>query len=150
MPKKKTYKQIWRSAEEKLYPALSQNEMWRDGREFSYSIEDLIAQGLDQELSRKKFFQLMGASITMATVSCVKAPVEKIVPYVERPLEHIPGEAIYYATARVTSDGVYPILVKTREGKPIKIEGHRDHPLFRELFELTPLLPYGIFMIPIG
>jgi Fe-S-cluster-containing dehydrogenase component/anaerobic selenocysteine-containing dehydrogenase len=108
-----------------------QSDLWADGREFPKSVEDLIERGAAAGVDRKSFFTLMGASISMLGLSACKEPVEKIIPYVDRPVDHVPGVAEYYATARVTSQGVTPILVKTREGKPIKIEGLDAHPVSR-------------------
>jgi molybdopterin-containing oxidoreductase family iron-sulfur binding subunit len=71
----------------------------------------------------------MGASLGMASLKCSREPVEKIVPYLVRPPEAQPGIPAYYATAIMSSRGVIPVLVKAREGKPIKIDGHDDHPV---------------------
>ncbi len=130
---KKNSASIWRSAEEIISPEsiAADTQLWNDGREFPASVQELIDRAQNANLNRKSFLTLMGASLSLAGVSCMKAPVEKIVPYVERPIGHIPGKPVYYATARVTADAVTPVLVKTREGKPIKIEGHEDHPLYR-------------------
>ena len=71
----------------------------------------------------------MGASLAMAAMNCHKRPIEKILPYVRRPEDHVPGIAEYYATTYVNSEGVLPMVVKTREGKPIKVEGNEEHPI---------------------
>lgn len=79
--------------------------------------------------ARRDFLKLMGASLAMATASCVRRPVQKIVPYNKQPEEVTLGVANYYTS--VVSDGtdVAGVLVKTREGRPIKIEGHPSHPV---------------------
>ncbi|MBU1919261.1 hypothetical protein KKG66_00325, partial [bacterium] len=55
-------------------------------------------------------------------------PAEKIIPYVKAPPEIVPGIANYYASTSGSPSGV-GVLIKTREGRPIKLEGNPDHPL---------------------
>src|SRR3954453_12223361 len=84
-------------------------------------------------LSRRSFLQLMGASIALAGVGtaggCSDKPVDpKIVPYVSQPPEIVPGKPLTYATAMPMNGFAEGVLVTTREGRPIKIEGNPDHP----------------------
>ncbi|HLD74939.1 MAG TPA: TAT-variant-translocated molybdopterin oxidoreductase [Bdellovibrionota bacterium] len=80
-------------------------------------------------LTRKKFLSLLGASLALATTSC-RRPVQKILPYVKQPENAaLPGMAKYYASVFSLGNFTQGILVKTREGRPIKIEGNPDHPL---------------------
>ena len=58
--------------------------------------------------------------------ACVEGPTRKAIPYVNKPDEIIPGVPNWYAST--TPEGV-PVLVKTREGRPIKLEGNPDSPL---------------------
>ncbi|HRP70817.1 MAG TPA: hypothetical protein PLY93_14930, partial [Turneriella sp.] len=106
-------------------------ELWNGRSEFPTNIESMIEHGVNANMDRKGFLAFMGASISMATLAACREPVEKIVPYIDRPMEYIPGEARYFATTRATARGVTPILVKTREGKPIKIEGLAGHPVYK-------------------
>ncbi|MBI3019551.1 MAG: TAT-variant-translocated molybdopterin oxidoreductase [Deltaproteobacteria bacterium] len=79
-------------------------------------------------LSRRKFLKLLGASVALATTSC-RRPVAKILPYVKQAENVKPGIAQYYASTFALNHHSYGILVKTIEGRPIKIEGNPDHPL---------------------
>ena len=73
----------------------------------------------------------MGASMAMATLSCARRPVHKIIPYVVKPEETMPGVPNYYAsTCKECSTGC-GILTKNREGRPVKLEGNPDHPINR-------------------
>jgi len=118
---------MWKSVESKKLQEYGEIE---NKNEFTANIQDAIENGITKsEFNRKSFLTVMGASMAMAGVNCVKEPVEKIVPYLVRPPEAQPGIPVYYATARVNDQGVLPMLVKTREGKPIKIDGHDDHPV---------------------
>ncbi|MBC7397563.1 MAG: TAT-variant-translocated molybdopterin oxidoreductase [Bdellovibrionales bacterium] len=81
-------------------------------------------------VSRRDFLTIMGASMAMASFACARRPVHKIIPYVVQPQELTPGNALYYASTikGFGADG-YGILVKTREGRPIKLEGNESHPM---------------------
>jgi len=78
---------------------------------------------------RREFLQLMAASLALAGFGCVRRPSEKIVPYTKRPEDIILGEANFYASSYYDGQEGFGILVKTREGRPIKIEGNKDHPI---------------------
>ena len=79
--------------------------------------------------SRRQFLQLMGASLALSGLSaCTRQPTERIAPYVRQPEEMVLGRPLSYATA-LTLDGLATgVLVTSREGRPIKIEGNPDHP----------------------
>ncbi len=83
-------------------------------------IERLDTKGF----ARRDFMTIMGASMAMTTFACARRPVHKIIPYVVKPEEVTPGEALYYAT--YSPETGEPILAKTREGRPIKLEGNPD------------------------
>src|SRR5204863_5884958 len=81
------------------------------------------------ELSRRRFLKLMGASIALAGSSgCTRNPPEHIVPYVNQPEEIIPGKPLFFATALALGGFARGILVETHEGRPTKIEGNPQHP----------------------
>lgn len=80
-------------------------------------------------IARRDFLGIMGASMAFASLSCARRPVNKIIPYVVKPEEVLPGVSTWYAsTCRVCSAGC-GILTKNREGRPIKLEGNPDHPM---------------------
>ena len=80
--------------------------------------------------SRRDFLKYMGFSLTAATIaaSC-EIPVRKAIPYVVKPDAIVPGVAAYYASTYVKGGDYCPIVVKTREGRPIKIEGNTMSPV---------------------
>jgi molybdopterin-containing oxidoreductase family iron-sulfur binding subunit len=83
-------------------------------------------------LSRRNFFQLAGAAAALATASaCEPKGQGSIVPYTKRPPEIVPGVADFYASTFQEGSRAYPVLVKTREGRPIHITGNDEHPGFR-------------------
>ena len=80
-------------------------------------------------LSRRDFFSLVGATTALAaTVACERQGQSTVVPYTRRPVEVIPGVANHYASTFEEGRRVYPVLVKTREGRPIHISGNEEHP----------------------
>ena len=99
-------------------------------REFSTDIlmEDALSNTTEESLgfnaNRRDFLKVMGFGMTAATLSaCFEAPTKKAIPYVKKPDDQIPGVANYYAST--TPEG-NPVLVKTRVGRPILLEGNPD------------------------
>ena len=83
------------------------------------------------EPSRRDFLKLIGAGAAFAAAGCSRKPVEKILPYIRMPEEANPGKAVWYASTCGECPASCGILVKTREGRPIKVEGMKEHPLNR-------------------
>ena len=75
--------------------------------------------------SRRDFLKFMGFGITAATLAACETPVIKSLPYVVKPNEVMPGIANYYASTYFDGYDYASILVKTREGRPIHIEGNK-------------------------
>src|SRR5260370_5900816 len=71
----------------------------------------------------------MGESLAVAGLRvCVIQPPEKIVPYAKQPEEEIPGKGLYFATAFSLGGIATPLLARSNEGRPTKLEGNPDHP----------------------
>lgn len=81
------------------------------------------------EMDRRSFLKVMGAGMLLATAGCYRRPVEKIIPYVNRPQEVVPGVPDWYASTCGDCSVACGVLVKTREGRPIKLEGNPLHPI---------------------
>ncbi|MDP6610273.1 MAG: TAT-variant-translocated molybdopterin oxidoreductase [Vicinamibacterales bacterium] len=82
--------------------------------------------------SRRDFLRAAGFSIAAAGLAgCGRAPVERAIPYLVQPEATTPGRALYYASGCHACSAGCGALVKTREGRPIKLEGNPDHPLSR-------------------
>jgi len=86
------------------------------------------ASELTNPVSRRKFLTLMGASMALAGLTSCRRPVEKIIPYVIKPEEIIPGKPQYYATNMPFGTEFFGLLVESHEGRPTKIEGNKNHP----------------------
>ena len=119
-------------------PELFQSvEQWLDSDRFRELMRDEFpddaAEWLDP-VSRRKFLQLSGASLALAgAVGCnpsfKPAGQKKVVPYVKQPTEILPNVPLFFATAVAQAGGVgLGLLVKSAEGRPIKIEGNPNQP----------------------
>ena len=93
--------------------------------------EDFLAdeKTLDESsTSRRDFLKYVGFTTAAAAVAACEGPVVKSVPYVVQPERIRPGIANYYATTIADGYDFASVLVKTREGRPIKIESNSDAP----------------------
>ncbi|MDR6969203.1 molybdopterin-containing oxidoreductase family iron-sulfur binding subunit [Flavobacterium arsenatis] len=74
--------------------------------------------------TRRDFLKYVGFSTAAASLVACEGPVIKSIPYVVQPEQIIPGVADYYATTVFDGFDFANLLVKTREGRPIKIENN--------------------------
>jgi len=81
------------------------------------------------DVSRRGFLKFMGASVALAGLAgCTKQPDEPIYPYVKQPEDLVLGKPNYFATAHPFVTGAVPLLVKSDQYRPIKIDGNPEHP----------------------
>lgn len=114
-------KKYWRSLEE-----LADTPVFREFVEREFPQQ---AEGWLDPIERRTFIKLMGASLALAGLTgCVFQPPEKIVPNVKQPEEYVPGKALFFATAAPLFGAATPVIVRSNEGRPTKIEGNPDHP----------------------
>jgi MoCo/4Fe-4S cofactor protein with predicted Tat translocation signal len=96
------------------------------------SVENLAEEGENGGLlqgNRRDFLKMLGFSLGAATIAACDIPVRKAIPYSIRPDEIVPGVANYYASSLALGGDYCSVLVKTREGRPIKIEGNGLSPI---------------------
>ena len=79
--------------------------------------------------TRRDFLKLMGFSVAAASLASCETPIRKAIPYLNKPEEIDPGIANYYATSYQSGSTSCGLIVKTREGRPIKVEGNPQDPL---------------------
>jgi molybdopterin-containing oxidoreductase family iron-sulfur binding subunit len=114
-------KKFWRSLEE-----LADAPEFREfvAREYPQHAEEW-----NDPVERRTFLKLMGASMALAGLSgCVFQPAEKIVPNVKQPEDQVPGKALFFATASSLGGIATPLLARSNDGRPTKLEGNPDHP----------------------
>ncbi|AFL86279.1 Fe-S-cluster-containing hydrogenase subunit [Belliella baltica DSM 15883] len=85
--------------------------------------------GEDGGPSRRDFLKLMGFSLAAASLAACEAPVRKAIPYVNKPVDINPSIPNYYASTFSSGGDYASIVVKTREGRPIKIDGNELSPI---------------------
>lgn len=116
-----TGRQYWRSLEQ-----LAQSEEFQQfaHREFPEHASEML-----DPIRRRTFLALMSASVAFAGyLTGCRRPVQKILPYSRRPEDALPGVHVDYATSTERGGVGYGLLVESREGRPVKLEGNPDHP----------------------
>lgn len=119
-------KKYWKSVEElkdsSIVEALKQNEFVQEipTDEFLGDKETLESSST----TRRDFLKYVGFSTAAASLAACEGPVIKSIPYVVQPDRIVPGVANYYATTIANGFDFASVLVKTREGRPIKIENN--------------------------
>lgn len=82
--------------------------------------------------NRRDFLKYFGFGISaVALAACNKAPVKNAIPYIVKPENITPGVPNWYASTCNACASNCSILVKTREGRPVKIEGNSESPIFK-------------------
>ncbi|HEY5825976.1 MAG TPA: TAT-variant-translocated molybdopterin oxidoreductase, partial [Cyclobacteriaceae bacterium] len=80
--------------------------------------------GDDSGHSRRDILKMMGFSLAAVSLAACEAPIRKAIPYVNKPVDVDPGIPNYYASTYVNGGDYCSIVVKTREGRPIKVDGN--------------------------
>ena len=119
------HKKYWKSelelsSDSNLVDKLEQNEF----------VEELPVGSLLQDenslensnASRRDFLKYLGFSTAAATIASCEGPVNRSIPYVVQPEQIVPGISNFYASSISDGFDFANVLVKTREGRPIKIE----------------------------
>ena len=119
-----TGRRYWRSLDE-----LADTPEFKDWlhREFPQG-----ASEFEDGVSRRHFVKIMSASFALAGLGVMGAgcrrPEEKLEPFGQQPEGYVYGEPEYYATAMPTRTGAVPLVAKSYEGRPIKLEGNARFP----------------------
>jgi len=80
-------------------------------------------------ISRRTFLEAIGYTTAAIALTSCAAPEQKVIPYLKQPPELTPGVASWYASTCGGCSAGCGVLVKVRDGRPIKIEGNPDHPV---------------------
>lgn len=117
----------------------------RSGRHYWRSLEELadsddfqrlleeefprLAPLWEGRVSRRGLLGLMAASLALGGLTgCKPQPEEQIAPYTRRPEDLLPGRARWYASTLPLDGYARGVLVKTFQGRPVKVEGNPEHP----------------------
>jgi molybdopterin-containing oxidoreductase family iron-sulfur binding subunit len=97
-------------------------------------------------VSRRSFLEVLGYSAAAVALSSCRAPEQKVVPYAKQPVELTPGVAAWYASTCGGCTASCGVLVKVRDGRPIKLEGNPEHPLTRGgLCPVAHAMVFGLY-----
>lgn len=88
-----------------------------------------LADAATTTVTRRDFLKLMGFSLAAVSAACSRMPVKKAVPYLTKPEEIVPGKSYWYASTCAGCSAGCGTLVKTRDGRPIKMEGNPESPM---------------------
>ena len=121
-------KKYWKSVEElnensSIVETLRSNEFVEQ-----IPVEDFLSDKdtlASSSTTRRDFLKYVGFSTAAASLVACEGPVVKSIPYVLQPEQIIPGIADYYATTMADGFDFANILIKTREGRPIKVENNK-------------------------
>ncbi len=118
-------KNYWKGHEELQQTPAFQKSKKQEFQEELPLLHEMKQVAADTQGSRRDFLKVLGFSLGAATVaaSC-EIPVKYAIPYANKPEEVLPGIANYYASSFINGSDYCSVLVKTREGRPIKIEGN--------------------------
>lgn len=112
----------FRSIHELKDPALNGKLALKEFQE-EIPVEDFLESAEKTDgTSRRDFLKILGFSTAAVTLAACEAPVIKTIPYVVKPHEIIPGVPNFYASTYFDGFDFASVLVKTREGRPIKID----------------------------
>ena len=86
--------------------------------------QEFAQPGPEEDLghSRRDFLKMMGFGMSAVALAACEAPVRNVLPYVNKPVDVEPSIPNYYASTYINGGEYCSIVVKTREGRPIKIE----------------------------
>ena len=116
-------KKYWKGVEELQNDAefvrLKNNEFYEN-----LPLDEVIGKKAEESslTPRRDFLKFLGFGVAAASLAACEAPVRKTIPYLIRPEQIVPGIANYYASTYFDGYDYASLLVKTREGRPIKIE----------------------------
>lgn len=113
---KETKKTYWKGLE----------QLTNDPEYVKHADKEFGYLGIDEEVppSRRDFLKLMGFGVAAVSLAACEAPIRKAIPYVNKPVDVDPSIPNYYASTYINGGDYCSIVVKTREGRPIKIEGN--------------------------
>ncbi|HYG24803.1 MAG TPA: TAT-variant-translocated molybdopterin oxidoreductase [Verrucomicrobiae bacterium] len=123
-PEPETGRRYWRSLDQLA-----------ETPEFRQWLEREFPQGASEftdEVSRRHFVKIMSASFLLAGLGLgatgCRRPVERLEPFGKQPEGYVHGVPQFFATAMPTRSGAVPLVAKSYEGRPIKVEGNPLHP----------------------
>lgn len=118
-------KEVWVGVEQLTNDPAFQKASNDEFNEVIYFDKIADTRIMETPANRRDFLKVLGFGMGTAVLAAgCDIPVKKAIPYVMKPDSIVPGVASYYASSFVQGGDYCAVLVKTREGRPIKIEGN--------------------------
>ncbi|HEX7343492.1 MAG TPA: TAT-variant-translocated molybdopterin oxidoreductase [bacterium] len=115
-------KRYWKSLDER---AAQENGPAEIERELQFDLDQAPLRH-----PRRDFLKLSGFAFSSALlIGCQSAPIIKAIPFLNKPEEITPGKSYFYASTCGACSAGCGLMVKNRDGRPIKLEGNPQHPL---------------------
>jgi len=124
-------KKYWKGLEELKENSPIMDNLRKNEFASEMPVEDFLGNGemlAGAQTSRRDFLKYLGFSTAAAALAACEAPIVESIPYVVKPDSVMPGIPSYYATSYYDGHDFASILVKTREGRPIKVDSNKDAP----------------------
>lgn len=121
-PEPETGPKYWRSLDH-----LAETPEFREWAEREFPAG---ASEMKDPVTRRDFMKIMSASFVLAGLGGAgcRRPEEHILPFSKMPEGYIHGVSQFFATAMPTTRGAIPLVARSHEGRPVKVEGNRQHP----------------------
>jgi len=95
--------------------------------EFPSGFTEELFDVVNSKKTRREFLSILGFTVVVPTLtSCTRVPVTKALGFINREEGVVPGVANWFATTCHGCEASCGLHVKTREGRPVKIEGNPD------------------------
>ncbi|MFM7428460.1 MAG: TAT-variant-translocated molybdopterin oxidoreductase, partial [Flammeovirgaceae bacterium] len=101
-------------------------ELKNDPAHVKHADKEFVDLGVQEDPghSRRDFLKMMGFSVAAASLAACEAPVRKAIPYIVKPVDVDPGIPNYYASTYINGGDYCSVVVKVRDGRPIKLDGN--------------------------
>ena len=118
-------KKYWQNFEE-FHQSESEQKALKNEFKEELPFEELANENIfNAKTPRRDFLKYMGFSTAAAAIAAgCEMPVRKTIPFLNKPDDMLPGVSNYYASTYINDGDTIPVVVKQREGRPIKIEGN--------------------------
>ncbi|MHC4811875.1 MAG: TAT-variant-translocated molybdopterin oxidoreductase [Planctomycetota bacterium] len=118
------------AGERRYWRSLDQLEDTPEFRELLHrEFPEGITEPPQDPVSRRRFLGVVAAAVAMAGLTSRRKPERRILPYAKRPEDTLPGVAEHYATSQVHDGYGVGVVMKSTDGRPVKVEGNKLHPM---------------------
>jgi molybdopterin-containing oxidoreductase family iron-sulfur binding subunit len=131
MTQPKPEKHFWKSLEERDGQAATRPDEVPVGEGLAEGLADILARAAELRMDRADFLKWAGLSAAAAALAGCGKAAEKALPYLNQPDDRIPGELQEFSGVCAACEAGCGLIARTREGRPLKLEGNPGHPLNR-------------------